>query len=62
MNNHITRSVTRIRHWRGSPVLAGVRSLEVIRINLNFREASGSDVPALVQLLADDVLGARRDG
>jgi GNAT superfamily N-acetyltransferase len=30
-------------------------------VNINFREASKSDVPALVQLLADDVLGAKRE-
>ncbi len=30
-------------------------------MNLKFREASESDVPVLVQLLADDVLGARRE-
>ena len=30
-------------------------------MNLNFREACEGDVPALVQMLADDVLGARRE-
>ena len=32
-----------------------------MRVNLNFREANESDVPALVDLLADDVLGAKRE-
>ena len=32
-----------------------------MRVNLNFREANESDVPALVNLLADDVLGAERE-
>ena len=32
-----------------------------MRVNLNFREASESDVPALVDLLADDLLGAKRE-
>ena len=30
-------------------------------VNLNFREANESDVPALVDLLATDVLGAKRE-
>ena len=30
-------------------------------MNLNFREANESDVPALVDLLATDVLGAKRE-
>ena len=32
-----------------------------MQVNLNFREANESDVPALVDLLADDVLGAKRE-
>ena len=30
-------------------------------MNLEFREATEGDVPALVQLLADDALGAKRE-
>ena len=31
-----------------------------MRVNLNFREANESNVPALVDLLADDVLGSKK--
>ena len=36
-------------------------ALSSMQVNLNFREANESDVPALVDLLADDVLGAKRE-
>ena len=32
-----------------------------MQVNLNFREANESDLSALVDLLADDVLGAKRE-
>ena len=32
-----------------------------MQVNLNFRKANESDVPGLVDLLADDVLGAKRE-
>ena len=35
--------------------------LSGMRVSLNFREANKSDVPALVYLLAVDVLGAQRE-
>ena len=36
-------------------------ALSGMRVNLNFREANESDMSALVDLLADDVLGAKRE-
>ena len=36
-------------------------ALSGMRVNLNFREANESDLSALVDLLADDVLGAKRE-
>ena len=37
------------------------RANMIMWVNLNFREANESDVPALVDPLATDVLGANRE-
>ena len=43
------------------PAMNALLALSGMQVNLNFREANESDVPALVDLLADDVLGTKRE-